>query len=55
MMACYCVSHPFPLCNQKHCVGSFKLIVVATNQSLFFSFVDCLDMRSNRENVNNAD
>lgn len=39
-----------------HIICSFKLIMVATNQSLiFFGVVDCLDMRSNGENVNNAD
>ena len=39
-----------------HIICSFKLIMAATNQSLiFFGVVDCLDMRSNGENANNAD
>lgn len=43
------------LCNQLHKAGSFTLIMVASNESLTYSFVDCLDRRSNGDNVNNAD
>ena len=43
------------LCDKWCYVCSFKLIMVATNQRLIYFFVDCLDMRSNEENVNHAD